>query len=399
MRALVLFGLAAGLLSACADEDPPAGTPPTGKADGAAGFSGSSSTKDGGGGDASAADASDATYLPEASNVVVRVGIAPVPAGAADGGSNHVEETLAHQYVVAAGSRAVTVARRWDALFAGSGQPIEEEWQYLSGVSKLHSGSDRVLLLSLAVVDRTLDARPASLAGAWDSAPVTAAMHALIDRTLSSFGEELGYLSLGTEVDRFLAPMAQSERTAFVAFAKDSLDYARAHPLAPESLKLGVSLSSSSALEGAAPPAYLAELANAGDLAFIVHHALDASFQPRPPSSAPGDLDALWKAAGRPIVLEQVAYPSEGSLDKQRAFYDSLFVALLSRRERFPFVAVMGSNERSLADCEADALALDAPGDPSAIAAYCSFGLRGPDGANKPAWASVVDGLVTFSSP
>jgi hypothetical protein len=403
MRALAVVGLVAGLSFGCNGDERPEVSHSSGKPDGSAGSSGGSAGTDGGGGISGASDAAEEFTLPEASNIAVRVGIVPVAASPGDAGPSHVDESIAHQDVVAAGSRAVKIARRWDELFSGPGQPIEPEWQYLSGLAKLHAGNDRALLLSLAVVDRTLDARPAGLADAWDSAQTLAAMHGLIDRSFATFGAELRYLSIGLEVDRFLGVATPNERAAFIAFAKDAFDHARGHALAPSNLVVGVSISAGSFLQAGAAPADLTALASAGDLTFVVYHALDQSSKPRPATAAAGDLDALWKAVGGPVVLEEVAYPSEpeefSSLEQQRAFYDSLFVALLSRRDRFPFVAVRGSNERSLPACEADALALGEPDSPALIAAYCSFGLRGPDGANKPAWASVVDALVTFSSP
>jgi hypothetical protein len=128
----------------------------------------------------------------------------------------------------------------------------------------------------------------------------------------------------------------------------------------------------------------------------------------RLPSSAPGDLDALWAAIGgdagsTQIVLQEVSYPSaeenDSSLARQRTFFDGLFVALLSRRERFPFVVVRGSNEQTQEVCEADAVAVGAPGSPQAIAAYCSVGFRDLPGNDKPAWSTVIDALATFSSP
>ena len=359
---------------------------------------------DGGGSDASLDGGGDAFVLPEASTIPVRVGIVAVP-GAADAAPGLAEETLAHLDVIAAGSRSSTIVRRWDDLFSSGTQPVTPAWQYLGGIAKIYADAGRSLLLSLAVVDRADEARPAGVAGAWDSSASGLAGHALVDRTFATFGDELAYLAVGYEADRYLSLASPSERSAFVAFVTDVFDYARAHPSVPKSLKLGVTLSADAVLAGG--PEISALLA-VSDVAIVSYHAVDESFQARPASASPGDLDALWDAVGgeagkSEIVLQEVAYPSASaagsSVEQQRTFFDGLLLALLSRRERFPFVVVRGSNEQTEAACEADAAARGAAGDPAAIAAFCSFGLRTASGDTKPAWAAVVDGLATFSTP
>lgn len=403
--AVAAFGLLAGIAGACdGNETPEVARPPDGSA-GSSGSGGASGSGGSGGADASPTDAPDDVVLPEASSIPVRVGVLPSPAASGDAGPGIADETLAHLDVVAAGARAVTIERRWDALFEGAAQPDAAAWQYLAGIAEVYRDAGRSLLLSLSIVDRALDARPAGVTGAWDAVATKTAAHALVDRSFLTFGEELAYLSFGTEVDRFLSQASPGERAAFVGLVEDSIAYARQHPSAPQGLKLGVTLTADALVAGGSE---VASLLSASDVAIVTYHAVDGGFQARPASSAAGDLDALWSAvggeAGSPqIVLQEVAYPSAeelgGSLDKQRTFFDGLFLALLSRRERFPFVVVRGLNEQRFEECEADAQAVDAPASPAAIAAFCSFGLRDAAGAAKPAWASVVDGLATFSSP
>lgn len=403
-RLFGILGLLAGALLACEGNDNPEITHPPDAGDGASGSGGSGGSGDGGDVDAAPTDAAEEFVLPEASSVVVRAGVLPVGAST-DGGSTAANETLAHLEIVAAGSRASTVVRRWDELFTNATIPNAPSWQYLEGIAKLYADSGRGMLVSLAVVDRTLDARPSGVNGAWSSATTVSAGHALVDRTLAAFGSELAYLAIGNEVDRFLSQASETERDAFVAFAKSVIDYARAHPSLPAGTQIGIGATADALSQ---PGPELAELVAASDVAIASYHALDPSFSARPASAAAGDLDALWAAIGGDggapaIVLQEVAYPSSAesgsSAEQQQAFFDGLFVALLSRRERFPFVVVRGSQEESAEACDAHATAIGAPGSLEASAAYCSFGLRSADGTNKPAWAVVVDGLATFSSP
>jgi hypothetical protein len=399
-----VLGLLAGVLLGCEGNDNPEVTQRPDAGDGAAGTGGTGSNGDGGDADSQPTDASEEFVLPEASSVVVRVGVLPV-AASADGGPTQANETLAHLEIVAAGSRASTIVRRWDDLFTSATLPEPAAWQYLGGISKLYADAGRSVLVSLAVVDRTLDARPSGVTGTWSSATTISAGHALVDRTFATFGAELAYLAIGNEVDRFLALAPTAEREAFVTFAKSVIDYARAHPSLPPGAKIGVSATTDALTQ---PSPELAELIAASDVPIASYHAVDASFVARPASAAASDLDALWAAIGgdggsKEIVLSEVAYPSSSesgsSLEQQRAFFDGLFVALLSRRERFPFVVVRGSHEEPAEVCDAHAVAIGAPGSPAASAAYCSFGLRAAAGDDKPAWGSVVDGLATFSSP
>ncbi len=408
MRPLVLALVAAVpmlALVACDASDLPAVSQPpvdSGLVDAPVGDGGAGGAGPVDSGDDAAGDAD----VPDAPLVPVRVGVSPTASVAADAGAASIDEAESVLDVIALGSRSVTVVRRWDQLFNASLVPDAGEWARLASTAKLLVQSKRTLVLSVALVDRTLDARPPGL-GAWDSSATLSASDLLVDKVFATFGDELAYLSVGSEVDRWMTLATPAERGAFVKLASHVVDYARSHPQKPAQTRVGVSATLDGIVGGKLPD--VLGLERAGDVAMVTYFPLDASFNARAPSVAPADLDALVAALGTDggtppqVALEQIGYPSAaeaaGSEVKQRAFFDGLFQALLNRRAEFPLVVVKQVDDPPDAVCQSDALALGAPGNPAAIAFSCSLGLRRGAAAPKPAFQSIVDALATFASP
>lgn len=355
---------------------------------------------DGGGDDVIDAGAPDAPLVP------VRVGICPTQSVSDDAGATSIDEAQGVLDAIAVGSRGVTVVRRWDQLFGAGLQPDPDEWSRLASTSKLVAQSKRRLLFSVAIVDRTLDARPAGL-GAWSSPATLSAADALVDKVFATFGDELQYLGVGVEVDRFMTAASPAERSAFAALATHMVDHARAQSQKPADVRVGV-VATLDSIVADKPPGLL-DLVRYGDVALTSYFPMDTGATARPPSVAPADLDAVaaalrTDAAPQPeVVLAQVGYPSDpaaaGSDAKQRAFFDGLFQALLTRRGTFPFVAVKQLDDAPDTVCANDALAMGMPGNAAAVAFACSLGLRRRDATLKPAFARVIDGLATFASP
>ncbi len=336
----------------------------------------------------------------------VRVGLVPVPKSSGDAGPTPVDQTDAVLDVLAAGSRGVSFVRRWDSLFVDGTQPRAAVWNQFASLAPVFRDQERSILFALGVVDRTADARPGAVDGVWDANVTETAMQALVDKTYGTFGSELAYLSVGTEIDRYLDTLTDSERGAFVAFVNRTLDYARNHPNRPMGTQVGVTVTVASIVQKTIPE--VLELIDASDIAIATYYPLEESFEARHPSGAANDLDELAVAlsddAGtRTVVLQEVGYPSAAetgsSEDQQRVFFDGLFQALLARREQFPFVSINGLHDAHPEVCGGEASALGAPGDPLAIAARCSFGVRHADGGRKTAWSVVLDGMATFAVP
>ena len=404
-RASIGVVLVAALTYGCsASSNPELPRPPSDGGGGTGGNGGNggrdSGSPDGNGGD----DAGDSGVVGPL--LPVRLGLVPTAGSMSDAGPTVGDHTQATLDVLAAGSRAVTLARRWSDLFIDATTPRSEPWSFLSKSAPLYRDADRAIAFSLVAVDRTTDARPSGLSGGWDAPATLAAVEALVDKTYATFGSELAYVSIGTEVDRFLESASPADRAAFVTFAVHAMDYARQHPNRPADTQVGVSASAGGIV--AESTTQLLELLRASDAVIATYFPLEASFDAKPPAGVAADLDDLVVAVSsdagtREVVLEQVGYPSadgaSSSAENQAAFFDVFFQTLSSRRDRFPFVSIYALNDPAPSICEREAAALGAAGDAVAIAARCSMGVREHDGTTKAAWMPVLDGIATFASP
>ncbi len=407
LAASVAVVLALG--SACSDGGNPEVQKPNGDAGGSGGGGGVGGKPDSGGEDGppdagSDADATDAPPSP------LRLGIIPVPPSKGDAGPSAADDKLAELDVLALGSRGVSHVVRWDALFSSPSVPSPTAWQKLQGSAQLYQSSARAFLLSVALVDRTLDARPSGSPAGWNSVATRTALDALIDKVFDSFGDELYALSFGNDLDRYLAGQSATTADDLTALVEHGLDYAKQHPSRPAALLVGATFSSDALAKG--PTASMAKILMKSDVVVANYYALDEQFQARPTTQVAQDLDALSSGgtadageagAARPVLLQEVGYPSAAengsSPEQQRAFYQGLFQALTTRRERFPFVSVNGLHDPPPARCATEAAAFGAAANGAAVAARCSLGLRAADQTAKPALSSVLEALAAFANP
>jgi hypothetical protein len=393
-KLLPIVGLVLASFAACeGNGNPEVKQPPAG---GSGGQSSGGNGQGGNGGDDDAAGTGGDATVPDAPETPVMLGVLPIPIS-----DDPASETEAELDAVAMGSRSVSLVRRWDALFSGPTTPANAEWTQLASSADFYASISRKILVCLSLVDRTDPARPVGLTGAWDSSATLAALDDLIDKTYSTFGSELVALSFGNEIDRFLEQAPTAEQAQLVALVEHGVTYAKNHPARPPESAVGVTFSSR------ADVPLPASLLAASDALVFVYHAVDESFAAHPPEAAAG-LDALAKlaesdAGNKPVFLQSVAYPSseqnESSPEQQASFYASLFQALATRRQKFPFVVIEGLYDESTEDCATQASLIGAAASSDAEAMFCSFGLREDTGAPKPAQATVLDGLATFSSP
>jgi len=418
IAAFIGLAVALGSPAACSGDGKPDIVTPSGGSGGGGGSGGS-----GGGADAdvsdSAVDGGSDGSAADAAITPVRLGVIPTPR-VADGGAAPIDQQLAELEVLSAGSRGVSLVRRWDALYSGPSAAVVTQWSGLEQTAALFHGAGRSLVVCLALIDRTDDARPSGLS-AWNDTATQKALELMIDKTFATFGSELFALSFGNELDRWLAKASAADRADVVALIEHGISYARSHSAKPPAAAIGVTFTSDAVVSGSQPE--VAALISASDVVVATLVALDAAFEARAPTTVAKDLDLLSAAAfaggadagdaggsdaadaaaPKIVVLQEVAYPSSaaaGSSDEQqRTFYDSLFQALSTRRERFPFVAVRELHDAEISRCEEEAQRLGAVGNPVALAAHCSFGLKTVDGSPKPSWASVVDALATFAAP
>ena len=402
--AVGLIGLSLG--GACSGDDNPEITKHKVDAGGSGGTAGDGGKPDGSGGNGADdagidADVGDAPLSP------IRLGIMPVAPSAGDAGPTPADEKLAQLDVIALGSRGVSEVLRWDRLFEAPTIPVASEWARLKNLSQLYQGSGRSLLVCLALVDRSLDARPTGSAASWNDSATQGALEALVDKVLATFGDELYAISFGNELDRYFGSQSNKNATELAALVEHGIDYLKKHPAKPPSLRIGATFSTKALTSGAS--ASVKNIIDKSDVVVATYYPLDSSFAARAPSMVAQDLAGLLAAVEvdgavpRPILLQAVGYPSAiesgSSPEQQKAFFQALFQSLTSRRERFPFVSVNGLNDQRASACASEAAAVGAAGNVAAISAFCSLGLRGPAQTDKAAMGSVLDALAAFSTP
>jgi hypothetical protein len=343
----------------------------------------------------------------------VRLGITPLMERG-DGGTD-TDRTLAELTALSAGSRARSLVVRFDQLLDASGNPSDSAFADLAQAAALYRAHGAALLFSIAIVDRAEDARPAALRASWSSPELRAAVRAVVDRAYGTFGQELAYLSFGTDADRFLSLATASDRASAGAFFLQALSYAKAHAQRLPSTQVGVTLSAPGVIAGLSREAKA--LLQGSDAAIITDYALDASFQAKSVTDALADLATLdSKLKDQPIVLQELAYPSsplvQSSPEQQQQFYDHVFALLAARRQRFPFVDLYALTDDDDDDALQRALTFGVIAGGSdagaaellqATAAFDSLGLSlaggSPSAAQKPAWLSALRALSTFESP
>ncbi len=339
--------------------------------------------------------------------------VAPVKLGmrasppTSETGSSPADDLLAVLAVLSAGSRAGIVQARWDELFDGASSPVPTRWAALAAKASVYANAGATVVACLSVVSRAQAARPLGVDGAWNAPVNLKAGELLIDQAFSRFGEELGVLSLGVEVDRYLMKSSAAERKELVAFVSHVFDYARQHPSRPSNLQVGIGFNVAAVVAPAQPE--VRQLVDAGDVAVVSYVPLEPGFMVAAAPSPLADLDALADVLASegsptpPIVFQEVALPSspdvQSSEAKQVAFLDSFFKALASRRQRHPIVIAAALHDGPQKECQQSAASAENPPSPAAIAAHCSRGVRSETGLVKPAQSRVFEALAAFSTP
>jgi hypothetical protein len=371
-------------------------------------------------GAAGASDSQSDAEVVDAALAPVALGVTPIAEDAADAAPS--DQTLAELETIAAGSRARSLVVRLDALLDATGAPSDATFDDLATTAALYRARGDSLLFSIALVDRSEDARPAELQSSWNSPELASTIEAVIDRAYDTFGSELRYLSFGTEVDRFLSLASEQDRSAFSSLVESCLNYARTRSKRLPSTAVGVTFSAQALLDP--PLAEITQLLSRSDAAIVTDYPLDANFHAQSVSAAIADLEQLSDKVeqgnpNQPLVIEELGYPSatsvQSSPEQQQKFYQALFDALASRRARFPFVNVYAVRDSDESECERQAATFGGAGDALLIAARCSLGLKTADAAEagdassgvaasadpcaKPAWGTVVDALSSFGRP
>lgn len=286
--------------------------------------------------------------------------------------------------VHSAGARGVFESGSWSDLATPAG---------LSKlVDELTSAQQRydVVLLTLKVLDTTNRTTPPDLAGlAFDAPEVRRRFHALVDTLKPNLGPKVRYLSIGNEVDVYLAANPKTF-DAYARFYADAVSYV--HTTVP-----GVSVGVTGTFDGSRGGfgSKMAELNRSSDVVVMTYYPLGPRFVPRPPATAGPDVAQMLSiASGRPLVLQEVGYPSairlSSSEGAQAEFATQVMAAWHAAGAKIPLLNWFALGDLTAELCDSFTRYYALPGDANFAAYLCSLGLRRSDGVPKASWSAFL---------
>ncbi len=303
-----------------------------------------------------------------------------------------------------AGARGQIATFTWRELEPRSGSYDEAKLAQLQAQIDAAKAKAMVQYVGIQVINTYVKELPEDLAGlAFDDVQVITRFRALLKRIVGANIKRIRYLSIGNEVDVYLASHA-AELAPYKAFYRDAAR--TAHALDP-AIQVGVTGSGAGALGSEA--AMLSELNAAGsDVVMLTYYPMqsspDGNASVRDPSAVAGDITRLLSLAGRkPLVLQEVGYPVSslnGSSEASQAeFMRQIFKAWSGSNGRIPFVNFFLLHDFPDQLCS-DLLAYyGLPNGVTLKASLCSLGLRTVDGTARQAWATLVDEMKKARLP
>ena len=292
--------------------------------------------------------------------------------------------------VYKAGSRGYFESKTWKAIEPRAGaldtKDVKNSLDYLGNKKGFAT-----LLLGIQLINTSAKETPADLAGVpFDSPAMKARFHALVDALKRVLNPRVKYLSVGNEVDIYLS-QHPGEWDSYRAFYEDAVRYV--HSTLP-----GISVGVTATFDGArgTSKARLASLAATSDVVILTYYPLGPGYKPRPAATAGSDMATMVSlAGGKPLVLQEVGYPSASELSSseqaQADFVADVLQAWRTQGTRIPFLNFLGLHDISPSQCDLYAGYYGQPGNRAFKAYLCSLGLRRADGAPKASWQRLVD--------
>ena len=282
-----------------------------------------------------------------------------------------------------AGADAATLSLFWDETMVDGAYAPKMDWA--TQANSFYPTARFRLAQTLPVIDTVADRRPADLRGlAWDDPAVLAGFADYATAVIGRLDRvDLTHIAIGNEVDGLLA--TPDDWAGYGRFYAAAVKVVKG--LRPD-VPVGVTMTWPG-LNG--PNAAQAQaLAAQGDIWLITHYSLDAGFHIRPPDEIAATLDAMIAmAAGKPVFLAEVGYPSDGcETDEagQLAFFQGLFAAWDSRAADIPLMSLVWLHDLS-PTAVGELQGYYGVGDDCFGRYLGSIGLRSHAGADKPAFA------------
>jgi hypothetical protein len=295
-----------------------------------------------------------------------------------------------------AGARGAFADWRWSSLESAPGQFNLSEAQ--EDTDFLGRSQDLRLLVGLQLINTTGREVPADLLEEpFDSVEMQVRFHRLIDALAPILDRHVSYLSIGNEVDVYLGTHPE-EWDAYRTFLDDASAYV--HSVAPW-IQVGTTITYGGATGINA--AQVEALTAGRELLIFTYYPLEAGFRTRTPDAPLSDFPRMVEmAGGRPVILQEVGYPSSESLGSseraQAEFVEQAFLAWQSEAERIPFLNYFLLHDLTAEMCSQlqDYYGLR---DASFEAFLCSLGLRQADGTPKEAWQTFLDAARASGLP
>ncbi len=278
----------------------------------------------------------------------------------------------------------------WNALEPSPGQINVSN--PAGGISYLGGTLGWTLELTIGILNTSVNVVPSDLQGvAFDDPRMIARFHALLDQIFPILNSHVEYLSIGNEVDVYLAahPDQWPQYTTFYA---DAVAYVHAH--AP-GVKVGVA-TTWSGTSGASKTA-VAALNASSDVWIITYYPLGGDFIVDSPSAPLSDFPAMVNLAdGKAVVLQEVGYPTSHKLKSsdtmQAEFVRNVFTAWQAQGDRIPFLSYVMEHDLNRKYCDEQS-AYYGVSDPDGHFSdyFCTLGLLTVEGEQKPGWKIFVD--------
>ena len=304
-----------------------------------------------------------------------------------------VDDTVAeyikdYDLAQAIGVNAAQVLVPWNVFETSAGvyQPIfftNAGW----GLDALSARGLKILLTFpvIGISEKTIPSDIASLA--LNDPTVMSRYRSAIDQILPYLNADVIYFSVGNEVDPYL--IATNEWAEYKELIDDAINHI--HSVRPD-IKVGVTTTFNNSVAKATE---IATLNTNTDIHIMTYYLTDDAFMVRgPPDTVLADMDTMVaQAAGKPLVLQEIGYPSStvngGTEAKQAEFVEHVFNRWQSIGvDKISFLSFFKRKNWNTASCGT----LTGQTSPNPFWEFmCSLGFTNNDLSAKPAWTTLID--------
>lgn len=295
-----------------------------------------------------------------------------------------------------AGARGQTLTYPWSSLEPQAGAFSLQD--LTNGINFSTSRGIKQIMLGIQVLNTVpRETPPDLLTVGFNTQQMKDRFHALLDAIRPSLKPEVTYLSIGNEVDVYLAAHP-AEWATYKDFYEDAKAYV--HQTMP-----GVKVGVTATFGGAAGPdaAQVATLTSSSDVYILTYYPLGDNFITNGPQSPLNDFPRMVNLAGsRPLVLQEVGYPASTLLSSsesdQAQFVTNVFQTWQAQGSKIPYLSYFLLHDFTEQDCSFYATYYGISG--ANFEAYlCTLGLRRVDGSAKPSWQALVNGAASIGLP